>query len=79
MAANGKERWRGITGKFKRGGGWGRLKKPGGGKKKHSVFEGLSPFPTFIPRPNLENCVKMRVRPLMSVSRYSKGKAPSST
>ena len=37
------------------------LKKPGGGKNMHSFFEGFSPVPMFILRPNRSKWLERRV------------------
>ena len=55
------------------------LKKPGGGKKMHSVFDALLPWPLCISSPNLTKWLWISDRPNSSWRRSSKGKATSST
>ena len=44
------------------------LKKPGGGKNTHSIFDGFSSVPICISSPNREKLLVRRVVPFFSVS-----------
>ena len=54
------------------------LKKPGGGKKMHSVFDAFSFFPICISSPKSLKRELIRLTPLIRSSRDLKIKAPSS-
>ena len=55
------------------------MKKRGGGKKTHSVLDGVLAWPICISRPNRPKCLCMRASPRAMSSCDEKMKAPSST
>ena len=57
----------------------GKVKYPGVGKKKNSVFEGVFFFPVYISNPNFAKCHRSRRMPVSNWCLDSNTKALSST